>query len=182
MPWWQLVVRQRAREYRAGVGVRLLKATLYRMTLRLMRRKVYSWIRWAAWQRFEERNAAAMILQKQYRGYKGRMEFLELLRRHLAAIPIQTAWRSVWALVNYRIDYANIITAQRIARGLIARRMIAEWHRCATMFQTAVRMFPRRVEYLIIAESIVKAQTIYRAWLARRYFTTISSYGCANLR
>ena len=170
VPWWQLVVRQRAKEYRAGVGVRLLKATLYRMTLRLMRRKIHSWIRWAAWQRFEERNAAALQLQKQYRGYKGRMEFLELLRRHLAAIPIQTCWRRVWALVNYRIDRANIITSQRIARGLIVRRLVAEWHRSATMFQTAVRMFPRRVEYLMIAESIVKAQTIYRAWLARKVF------------
>ena len=54
VPWWQLVVRQRATEYRAGVGVRLLKATLYRMVLRLMLRRFYTWLRWTAWQRHEQ--------------------------------------------------------------------------------------------------------------------------------
>ena len=116
VPWWQLVVRQRATEYRAGVGVRLLKATLYRMVLRLMLRRFYTWLRWTAWQRHEQRNEAAAKLQTIYRGYKGRMEFLELLRRHLAAIPIQTIWRRVWATSEYIIAYARIIVVQRMGR------------------------------------------------------------------
>ena len=170
VPWWQLVVRQRATEYRAGVGVRLLKATLYRMVLRLLLRKFYCWLRWAAWQRHEQREQAAEKLQTVYRGYKGRMEFLELLRRHLAAIPIQTCWRRVWATAEYKIAHARIIVVQRIARGVIVRRIVREWHKSAVPFQSIVRMYPRRVEYLIMADSIVMAQTVYRAWIARKMF------------
>ena len=170
VPWWQLVVRQRATEYRAGVGVRLLKEILYRLTLRLMSRKYFCWLRWTAWQRHKQRNTAALVIQAKYRGYKGRMEFLELLRRHLAAIPIQTCWRRVWATTVYRIDLAHIIVTQRIARGLIVRRIVREWHRSAIPFQSVFRMYPRRIEYLIVAEAIVKAQTVYRAWIARKMF------------
>ncbi len=129
VPWWQLVVYQRAREYRAGVGVRLMKVTLYRCAIRPLRRRFLLWVRVTAWRRHVQRDRAAAVIQKMYRGYKGRLTFLELLRRHLACIPIQTMWRRIWQRATYVLKRQRAIVVQARARGLIQRRIIAEWHR-----------------------------------------------------
>eukprot|EP00949_MAST-11_sp_MAST-11-sp1_P005111 g5111.t1 len=170
VPWWQLVVRCRAREYRAGVGVRLLCGTITRKIMENQRRRLRRWLRATAWLRHEERDEAARSLQRAYRGYLGRLEYLEVLRRHLAAIPIQTRWRMISQRQKYHRARYLIILLQAHIRGFIKRVWYKKMHDAATLIESVARMRAQRKLYLLMAESICLVQTTYRAWLARQLF------------
>ena len=170
VPWWQLVVSQRNREYKIGIGVRIVASVFIRRIRRIVDLKWQRWVRIASWLRHKRRDEAARVIQRCYRGYVGRLYYAEYLRRFLAVIPIQTAWRRYIHVIKYaRIKYV-MITLQARVRGFLTRSYLGYINACATCIQSIVRMYAFRSRYVLVETSVCRLQTTYRAWMARKIF------------
>ena len=141
---------------------------------------------------------AARKIQRAYRWSK------EVDRsKNLAAIVVQSRWRSFSSQVQYQIDIMDIIDVQRCARrylalryfnwkqtavvklqvavrGLQARRYLDQLKdhylktSCATVLQAAFRGFLEVKNYELARQSVKTVQTAWRCSSARRNFSAFS--------
>ena len=86
-----LVVHERSEEYRIGIATRYLERNSD--IFFNLKKKIKTWAAITIEAIEAERDAAARLLQRVYRGYGARCAFAEHARRWLATIPIQTVFR-----------------------------------------------------------------------------------------
>jgi len=123
-------------------------------------------------------NRAALNIQRVYRGYKGRLRFLERLRRVWAAQLIQRHYRAHMArllLAELRRRRVAVIHIQRAMRGKLGRlfvRRLKEKRRIgATAMQSIYRGFrARKLAFKMRHErdAATQVQRVYRGHLGRR--------------
>jgi len=105
---------------------------------------------WTVVRRLREERATVM-LQRAYRGWRGRQAFLVKMRQIWAAHVIQRAWRGFSGrgfFTLLKTMHAAAAQMQRTARGLLARLLVQGMqqrrHRAATMLQTLWRQVTAR--------------------------------------
>jgi hypothetical protein len=122
--------------------------------------------------------AAALYIQRIWRGWRGRLDFLEELRCLWAAQLLQRNWRGYagrqwFALL--RMQTAAVGHMQRVWRGALARRRVRRLRgrqdRGATALQALVRGYWGRKRAFAVRRATYSAtaiQRVYRGHLGRR--------------
>ena len=118
------------------------------------------------------------MLQRAYRGWRGRQAFLVKMRQIWAAHVIQRAWRGFSGrgfFTLLKTMHAAAAQMQRTARGLLARLLVQGMqqrrHRAATMLQTLWRQVTARYATFELRNRSYAARTVeraYRGHLGRR--------------
>lgn len=130
------------------------------------------------------RLAAAVAIQRLYRGWVARRWVTELKKRHRAAVVIQTAQRRVSAaddVAGRRLRHLAASKIQGLARGVLTRRALAqlkELHKQATKIQRLYRAFAARNHVQrrrAVWYCVRKIQAWYRGHLARRVVPVVRS-------
>lgn len=125
------------------------------------------------------RQARAVIyIQRCYRGWRGRLEFLDRMRLVWAAQLVQRNWRGHAGreqFLRQRVESAAVTHIQRVMRGHIARRLVAKLHnarhRGASSMQSTWRKRKARskaFEMRIKRNAGLTIQRFYRGHLGRR--------------
>ena len=132
---------------------------------------------WTVVRRLREERATVM-LQRAYRGWRGRQAFLVKMRQIWAAHVIQRAWRGFSGrgfFTLLKTMHAAAAQMQRTARGLLARLLVQGMqqrrHRAATMLQTLWRQVTARYATFELRNRSYAARTVeraYRGHLGRR--------------
>ena len=101
---------------------------------------------------------AALTIQAHFRGAKARQDATAKKGEHLAASLIQSAWRGFVSYTDYIFTISDIISAQKMARGYMARKKYSGTiksltaqallkRRAATSIQKSIRGFTARQRY-----------------------------------
>jgi hypothetical protein len=125
-----------------------------------------------------KRKKAAAVIQKAYRGWIGRCDFLDQARRIWATQMIQRAWRGYlgrkWYFA-YRLRIASAANIQRVFRGHLARRLVEGIKRvrnkAAGIIQALFRRYKGRKDAFALRlkrNSALTLQRVYRGHLGRR--------------
>ena len=125
---------------------------------------------WTVVRRLREERATVM-LQRAYRGWRGRQAFLVKMRQIWAAHVIQRAWRGFSGrgfFTLLKTMHAAAAQMQRTARGLLARLLVQGMqqrrHRAATMLQTLWRQVTARYATFELRNRSYAARTVERAY------------------
>ena len=132
-PWWKLVIYHRSIEYRLGISARIIWNAIRKVIYKTLYKKWVKWVRNIIELREVERDAAARLLQRVYRGYNARCTFAEHARRWIACIPIQTLWRKYACILKYQCTRRLIINLQARIRLYLCQRYMYLLHISATM-------------------------------------------------
>ncbi|GMH55632.1 hypothetical protein TrST_g11590 [Triparma strigata] len=124
----------------------------------------------------EER--AAQYIQRCYRGWKGRLEFLEKMRLVWAAQLVQRNWRGHAGREQFlrrRIESGAITHIQRVWRGFVSRRLVRQLHEArwkgACSMQSCWRKRKARQQAFLMRikrNASMLIQRLYRGHLGRR--------------
>ena len=145
--WWKFVIHERSEEYRIGIATRIIWSTIGRYFLQFKKKKFKTWAVVTIEAIEAERDAAARLLQRVYRGYGARCAFAEHARRWLATIPIQTVFRKYICKVKYgRVRYL-IIKCQAHIRSFLCQCYLRLLTFSATKIESVARMFKYRKVY-----------------------------------
>ena len=169
-PWWKLVIYHRSIEYRLGISARIIWNAIRKVIYKTLYKKWVKWVRNIIELREVERDAAARLLQRVYRGYNARCTFAEHARRWIACIPIQTLWRKYACIVKYQCARRLIINSQARIRLYLCQRYMYLLHISATKIQSLIRMYKYRKKYIAMETAVCNMQTTFRAWQARKLF------------
>ncbi len=92
------------------------------------------------------------------------------IRRDLASLKLQTAFRRFVAIKSYNLLRHGALTAQRLERGRKARSLFLVMKRnaCCVRLQTWWRMMRLNITYRSLRRAIIAIQCKYRVILARR--------------
>ncbi|XP_051977861.1 abnormal spindle-like microcephaly-associated protein [Xyrauchen texanus] len=116
-----------------------------------------------------EKYKSAIIIQKTYRVYKQRHDYLSL---RSATIRIQEQYRAVLSARQQRKRYcclrAAAITLQSVYRGKKIRNEINKRHKAATVIQAQYQMYRTRVTFQAMRLAAMVIQRQYRCHLLRR--------------
>ncbi|XP_056303661.1 abnormal spindle-like microcephaly-associated protein [Danio aesculapii] len=116
-----------------------------------------------------EKHKHAKIIQKMYRAYKQRHDYLALRN---ATIRIQQQYRAVVSARQQHQRYCSLraaaITLQSSYRGLRARKEINRKHKAATVIQAAYKMYRTRVPFQAMKLASLVIQRQYRCHLLRK--------------
>ncbi|CAM4655663.1 unnamed protein product [Leuciscus chuanchicus] len=116
-----------------------------------------------------ERHKSAKVVQKTYRAYKQRRDYLALRN---ATICIQQQYRAIVSAREQRKRYCSLraaaITLQSVYRGMRLRKEIDRKHEAATVIQAMYKMYRTRVPFqaMKLASSVIQRQ--YRCHLLRK--------------
>ncbi|UYV80367.1 ASPM, partial [Cordylochernes scorpioides] len=113
--------------------------------------------------REQRRQAAALILQKIWRGYCVR----RFLKQQKASITIQAFYRGYRARKLLRLKIAAIVKIQAFYRGWRERQRYHHQRQAIIQLQRWYRAYSQRKVFLQIRESIIKIQTAYRCHQAK---------------
>ena len=125
-----------------------------------------------------KRKKAAAVIQKAYRGWIGRCDFLDQARRIWATQMIQRGWRGYlgrkWYFA-YRLRIASAANIQRVFRGHLARQLVEGIKRvrnkAAGIIQALFRRYKSRKDAFALRlkrNSALNIQRAYRGHLGRR--------------
>ncbi|NP_001116845.1 abnormal spindle-like microcephaly-associated protein [Danio rerio] len=116
-----------------------------------------------------EKQKCAKIIQKMYRAYKQRHDYLALRN---ATIRIQQQYRAVVSARQQHQRYCSLraaaITLQSSYRGLRARKEINRRQKAATVIQAAYKMYRTRVPFQAMKLASLVIQRQYRCHLLRK--------------
>ena len=147
--WWKFVIHERSEEYRIGIATRIIWSTIGRYFLQFKKKKFKTWAVVTIEAIEAERDAAARLLQRVYRGYGARCAFAEHARRWLATIPIQTVFRKYICKTKYdRVRYL-IIKCQAHIRSFLCQCYLRLLTFSATKIESVARMFKCRKVYIV---------------------------------
>jgi hypothetical protein len=126
----------------------------------------------------KRRFRACLLIQKSFRGWLGRMKFLDRARFIWASMLLQRAWRGYCARKKFfffRIRIAAGATIQRVTRGMLARKFVSEVkrirERAACVIQAMARRATARYQawrMRIMRNFSREIQRVYRGHLGRR--------------
>ena len=125
-----------------------------------------------------KRKRAASIIQKAYRGWIGRCDFLDQARRIWATQMIQRAWRGYlgrkWYFA-YRLRITSAANIQRVFRGHLARRLVdgikKVRNKAAGIIQALFRRYKSRKDAFALRmkrNSALNIQRVYRGSRGRK--------------
>ena len=124
------------------------------------------------------RKKAAIQIQRCFRGWLGRLAFLDRARRIWATLLLQRAWRGYVARKQFyyrKLRVAAACNIQRAVRGHLARKFVKEVRRIRERAATVIQALFRRVQARKIAwrlrlerNSAIPIQRVFRGHLGRR--------------
>ncbi|GBG23782.1 Zinc finger FYVE domain-containing protein 1 [Hondaea fermentalgiana] len=168
--WHAHTLELRFQEFARYASLEKLRQIIRRM---LSLRVVRAWDTWSIFVdeiRKQERLAAAIALQRRYRGKQGRRVFAAHKERWYAARRIQTWRRMLCKVTAYTAIRTKICLIQRNERKWSVRRMILRWHAAAVPIQAMARMRPRYLWFLRVKAATLMIQANYRGVLGRVRF------------
>ncbi|XP_067272183.1 abnormal spindle-like microcephaly-associated protein [Pseudorasbora parva] len=116
-----------------------------------------------------ERHKSAEIIQKTYRAFKRRHDYLALKN---ATIHIQQRYRALVSARQQRKRYCSLraaaITLQSAYRGMRLRKEVDRKHKAATVIQAMYKMYRTRVPFHAIKLASLVIQRQYRCHLLRK--------------
>lgn len=115
----------------------------------------------------ERRTTAAVMLQKNWKGYKARQHFVQLLKdrdriRETAATAIQKTWRAFSARKRYCETLSKIILIQSLVRSFLRRSEFERKRKAAILVQSVWRGFADRKRFTKTVRHIVIVQSNIR--------------------
>jgi myosin heavy subunit len=125
---------------------------------------------WWDWVSHWETHAAAVAIQKAWRGSQGRNHASALALRRGAACTIQTVWRGHFQLTLYTVFVESAILLQKVVRGHLSRKAfhLQQFALAAQTIQSAWRSFSAQVKFQIDLLDIISIQTLFRCRQAKR--------------
>ena len=124
------------------------------------------------------RKKAAIQIQRCFRGWLGRLAFLDRARRIWATLLLQRAWRGYVARKQFyfrKLRVAAACNIQRAVRGFLARKFVREVRAIRERAATIIQALFRRVQARKIAwrlrlerNSAIPIQRVFRGHLGRR--------------
>ncbi len=120
-------------------------------------------------------NFCAVMIQKIYRGFRCRREYLMDMNR---IVTVQSTCRRWMAIDDAVTRIYCIVRIQAVMRGaLVRKRMMGDsldyYHAAATAIQTVWRSFWCEMTFLRAYEDILVVQSVVRGWLARKRFNAL---------
>ncbi|XP_016409806.1 abnormal spindle-like microcephaly-associated protein homolog [Sinocyclocheilus rhinocerous] len=116
-----------------------------------------------------ERHKSAKMIQKTYRAYKQRRDYLALRN---ATIRIQQQYRAIVSARQQRKRFCSLraaaITLQSMYRGMRLRKEIDRKHKAATVIQAMYKMYRTRVPFQAMKLAALVIQRQYRCHLLRK--------------
>ncbi|XP_073700281.1 abnormal spindle-like microcephaly-associated protein [Garra rufa] len=116
-----------------------------------------------------ERHKSAKVIQKTYRAYKERCDYLTLRN---ATICIQQQYRAIVSARQQRKRYCSLraaaITLQSKYRGMRVRKEIDRQNKAATVIQAMYKMYRTRVRFQAMKLAALVIQRQYRCHLLRK--------------
>ncbi|CAB9519612.1 Abnormal spindle-like microcephaly-associated protein homolog [Seminavis robusta] len=121
------------------------------------------------------RSECALMIQKTFRGFSDRSDFMFALH---CLVKIQSWWRSLQQRRCYEGIVGGttalqslaraVVTTQRFVRGFLARQQISLEHFAATAIQRTWRCYADSTGYIFVVVSAIKMQSIFRMALAKK--------------
>ncbi|KAL1251232.1 hypothetical protein QQF64_019028 [Cirrhinus molitorella] len=116
-----------------------------------------------------ERHKSAKMIQKTYRAYKARCDYLTLRN---ATVCIQQQYRAIVSARKQRKRYCSLraaaITLQSTYRGVRVRKEIDKGNKGATVIQAMYKMYRTRVRFQAMKLAALVIQRQYRCHLLRK--------------
>ncbi|XP_016356184.1 abnormal spindle-like microcephaly-associated protein homolog [Sinocyclocheilus anshuiensis] len=116
-----------------------------------------------------ERHKSAKMIQKTYRAYKQRRDYLTLRN---ATIHVQQQYRAIVSARQQHKRYCSLrsaaITLQSMYRGLRVRKEIDRKHKAASVIQAMYKMYRTRVPFQAMKLAALVIQRQYRCHLLRK--------------
>ncbi|XP_026091804.1 abnormal spindle-like microcephaly-associated protein homolog isoform X2 [Carassius auratus] len=115
------------------------------------------------------RHKSAKIIQKAYRAYKQRRDYLTLRN---ATIRVQQQYRAIVSARQQRKRYCSMrsaaITLQSMYRGMRVRKEIDRKHKAASVIQAMYKMYRTRMPFQAMKLAALVIQRQYRCHLLRK--------------
>ncbi|XP_034736552.1 abnormal spindle-like microcephaly-associated protein isoform X1 [Etheostoma cragini] len=117
----------------------------------------------------KQRHHAASVIQRGYRGFFERKEYLKM---KLSVLTIQKKYRSTVAAKAQRSQYLEMrsaaIIVQAAYRGQQVRKEVARWQQAATVIQSAFRKHREEVKFQAMRLSAIIIQRYCRACILQK--------------
>ncbi|BFZ20292.1 hypothetical protein BsWGS_23331 [Bradybaena similaris] len=125
--------------------------------------------------RNQQQEHAALVLQRNFKMWKHRNDFLKLKS---SAVVLQTTWKMVRArrlFLTWRSvkQERSALCIQKMWRGYVARKMLASKRRAASVVQSWWRMSQAKQQYWRMKEATLLIQAWYRAVVVRKHLQTV---------